>query len=275
MDEQMMKGLQDLIDETIAEVEELKKSKFAASEIKIEGPGDGIAGKPTNGSLAEKADDEEKDEEKSDDDSDDKDDDKKKKFEEYQKAEDDYKKKKADYDDACKAEGTNRQSDPNGGNHQAIAKEEAEKAEGTNRQSDPNGGNHQPIAKEDAEKNDSPGTGNANPLMQTEGMNKSEDDLVKSYIDSRLAPLESKIESILAAVQDIGDAPVAAKGQNFKNVQPLAKNDDVEPLNSSELADKLLELKKNGTEVNSTDIASVELGGPADLVKIAERYNLN
>lgn len=63
---ELVKNLNSLIDETLAEIEELKKSsKFAASEIKIEGPGaKDLDGKPVNGSLdAKKAEDEE-DEEK-------------------------------------------------------------------------------------------------------------------------------------------------------------------------------------------------------------------
>ena len=41
MNEEMMKSLVALIDESLAEIEELKKSdRFSASEVKIEGPGD-------------------------------------------------------------------------------------------------------------------------------------------------------------------------------------------------------------------------------------------
>ena len=50
-DKELVKSLTSLIDETLDEIEEIKKSKYAASEIKIEGPGDGIAGKPVNGEL--------------------------------------------------------------------------------------------------------------------------------------------------------------------------------------------------------------------------------
>src|ERR1700684_1609909 len=100
MNEQMMKSLVALIDESLAEIEELKKSdRFSASEVKIEGPGTGIAGKPVNGSGVGKADD-------------DKDDDK----------DDDDKKKKEDKD-MDKGEGVNRQADPNGGHH--VAKRDA------------------------------------------------------------------------------------------------------------------------------------------------------
>lgn len=64
MDENLIKSLTSLIDETISEIEDLKKSRFAASEVKIEGPGDGIDGKPVNGKIGKKEDeeDDEKDE---------------------------------------------------------------------------------------------------------------------------------------------------------------------------------------------------------------------
>jgi hypothetical protein len=80
MDEQLMKSLVELIDETIAEVEELKKSeRFAASGIKMDGV-DGIkmAGqKDANGGM-DKSDDDDADdkdgeeEDKEDEDKDDK-----------------------------------------------------------------------------------------------------------------------------------------------------------------------------------------------------------
>lgn len=70
MDAKLTKSLTDLIDETLQELDELRKSRFAATEIKIEGPGDGIDGKPSDGDLhAKKAEDEkdEKDEDKKED----------------------------------------------------------------------------------------------------------------------------------------------------------------------------------------------------------------
>ena len=67
MKEELKKSLTDLIDETLLELEELKKSRFSAAEVDLKGPGaDGIAGKPANGKLAEKAEDK-KDEDKKED----------------------------------------------------------------------------------------------------------------------------------------------------------------------------------------------------------------
>ncbi|CAB4125010.1 hypothetical protein UFOVP53_49 [uncultured Caudovirales phage] len=110
---ELVKSLTSLIDDTLQEIEEIKKSKFAASEIKIEGPGDGLAGKPVNGDLhaKKKEKDEEEDEEEDekeevekaeeackaeDEDSDDEDKDE-------DEDEDDKKKKKFDFKDLKKS----------------------------------------------------------------------------------------------------------------------------------------------------------------------------
>ena len=69
MNQEFAKSLTDLIDETLMELEELKKSRFSAAEIEIKGPGEGIAGKPSDGKLdaakaEDKKDEDEKEEEK-------------------------------------------------------------------------------------------------------------------------------------------------------------------------------------------------------------------
>ena len=264
MKEEMYKSLCDLIDETISEVEELKKSnRFSASEIKINDEDSKMGGQPTNGKLDAKA-------KKADDDDDDDDDDKDDKK--------DFGGDKKKDDDCDKAEGKNRESDPNGGHHQVVSKEdtekadddmdkeEAEKAEGTNRQADPNGGHHQPAYKSAAEIDD---------LQKS--INES-NDLIKSYVEGRIAPLEDKLTDMMTLMREIADAPVASKGASYKDVTPLKKSDEdeqVTQLSKAQVADKLLELKKSGTNVNSTDIASAELGSPVDLAKIVDKYNLN
>lgn len=234
----LMKSLVDLIDETLAEVEELKKSdRFSASEIKLDGPGSGIAGKDSNGSLG-KAEDKEDDEKDEDED------------EEEDK-------------DMEKAEGKNREADPNGGKHMAKSDDEdeddedeedekdMEKAEGKNREADPNGGKH--LAKSLAE----------------------QETLMKSYVDTRLAPIEDQLKNIAGMVEKMFKSPVAARGQNYKNVSPLIKSEDAgEPLSKSQVVEKLLTLKKSGAAIESTDIASAELGGPAELAKIAQKYQI-
>jgi len=58
-----MKSLASLIDESLAELEVMKKSdRFSASEIKLGGPGAGIAGKDPQGSLGKDEEEEEEDE---------------------------------------------------------------------------------------------------------------------------------------------------------------------------------------------------------------------
>jgi len=272
--EEMKKGLVALIDETMDELEELKKSnRFSASEIKIEGPGKGIGGKPSNGKLdAKKADDEDEDED--------------------DKKEDEDK----DDDDMDKADGQNRQADPNGGKHQPVAKadddmdkmdDDMDKADGQNRQADPNGGKHQPVAKadddEDCDDDDEDCDDDDDKKKKKKGENpfkKSIDDsqdLMKSYIDTRLSSFEDKFEKMFDIVKDIADAPVPSKGSSYKSLTPLQKSADegTEPLNKSTLVNKLFELKKSGTSVDTLDIMSVELGNPAELAKIAEKYSIN
>ena len=67
--EEIKKSLSDLIDETLNELEDLKKSKFSAAEIELKGPGEGLAGKPSNGDLdAKKSDDKDEDDKKKEED---------------------------------------------------------------------------------------------------------------------------------------------------------------------------------------------------------------
>ncbi len=93
---ELVKSLTSLIDDTLQEIEEIKKSKFAASEIKIEGPGDGIAGKPVNGDLHAKKEDEDEEEKEEHEESESKEEEKK---EEAKKAEDKDEDKKEDDED--------------------------------------------------------------------------------------------------------------------------------------------------------------------------------
>ena len=260
MNEEMMKSLVSLIDESLAEIEELKKSdRFSASEVKM-GDSEGLAGKDKNGSLgkeeeAEKADDDDKDDDKED-----KDDDKE--------------------DKAEKAEGKNSEADPNAGHHQVAKEESAEKAdddkddkdddkdkdkdkddmdkgEGKNSEADPNAGHHK-LAK------------------SFEESLESQETLMKSYIDDKVGGLESKLEAIAKAVQDLADSPVPSKGATYKSVTPLAKSADeeVETLSKSQVVEKLFDLKKSGEKVDTVDIASAELGNPSELVKIVNKYNI-
>jgi len=293
MKEELRKSLTDLIDETLLELEELKKSRFAASEIDIKGPGEGIAGKPSNGDLhAKKADkDDEEDEE----------------------------------DKAEKAEGQNRQSDPDGGHHKPVAgegekntmgrhsdapQEGAKSRSGKNSEADPDGGHHRMDKAEDEDDEDDkdkdakggkdhekkekeaigklanlagmkkgdncPSPEQADKQMRSVGMKKSNEeleDLMKSFVDERVKPLEDKLSTILDMVNKIADQPVPAKGTT-SNAQPLKKSaEDYESLSKSEVASKLFELKKSGQKVDSLDITRAEMG--QDLAKIAAKYKIS
>jgi len=248
--EELKKSLTELIDETISEIEDLKKSdRFSASEIKIEGPGDGIDGKPANGELdAKKADDEKKDED-----------------------EDEKKKEKScdEKDDAEKSDvekGVNDEAEKSDAEKSEAEKSEAEKSEiekGVNEQADPNAGNHQPVAKSEEPSEDEE-------LAKTLD---AHEELLKSYVDEKIAPIESKLASILNAVQELAETPVERAGVPA-GVKPLQKSAEVEPLTKSEVIDKMWDLKKSGTNVPTEDITRVELGGPADLDGMINKYGL-
>ena len=273
MNEELKKSLTDLIDETLLELEELKKSRFSASEIDIKGPGEGIAGKPTNGDLHAKA------EDKKDDD---KDEDEK--------------------DEAEKAEGHNRQADPDGGHHKMDKGEMAAgpsdgsskgSAPGHNRQADPDGGHHKMDKAEDKkdDKKDKKEPHKDDPEheekekvmakklldMHKGEMKKSQEEaetFMKSYVDDKVKPLEDKLTSILDLVNKIADQPVPPKGLTGRAV-PLMKSaeDSGEQLSKSEVASKLFDLKKSGTKVDSLDITRAEMG--QDLSKIIEKYKIS
>ena len=296
MNEELKKSLTDLIDETLLELEELKKSRFSASEIDIKGPGEGIAGKPSNGDLHAKGEDKKKDEDEKD-------------------------------EDAEKAEGQNRQSDPDGGHHKPVAGEGMEHGQGPekgshegksrdmsgkNSESDP--GQTHKVAKADEDKDDdkdkkkkdkdakggeehenkekkaikelsdlagmkkgdSPSPEEVDKQMRAvaEKSQKESESLMKSYVDEKVKPLEDKLSTILDLVNKIADQPVQPKGLTGRAV-PLLKSteDGGEQLSKSEVASKLFDLKKSGTKVDSLDITRAEMG--QDLTKIMEKYKIS
>lgn len=223
MKEELKKNLTDLIDETLLELEELKKSRFSAAEIEIKGPGaDSLAGKPVNGKLgAEKAEDKKDEGEPETDEA----------------------------DDAEKAEETEKAED----------KKDEEKAEEKKDEAAPE--------KKEEDKKDEP---------KEFPFKKSLDDmesLMKSYVDDKFNSLQTQMANVLAAVNKLANAPVPAKGVSYKGVAPLMKSADaVEPLTKSEVANKLFELKKSGSRVDSADIARAEMGH--DLEKIVSKYGI-
>lgn len=234
MDNNLTKSLTDLIDETLMELDELRKSRFAATEIKIEGPGDGIAGKPSDGKLdASKAEDK-------------KEDDKEEKEDEA---------KKGENETAAKGE------------NEEAAKAEDKKEDEDKKDKDAKGGDEHEAKERKA----------IGELADLAGMKKSLEDsesLMKSYVEQRVAPLEEKLTTILDLVNKIADQPVAPKGQTYR-AAPLMKSADegVEPLSKAQVANKLFELKKSGTKVDSMDIVKAEMG--QELQQIAKKYEIS
>lgn len=248
MKEELKKSLTDLIDETLLELEELKKSRFSAAEVELKGPGaDELAGKPTNGKLAEKAEDK-KDDEKDED----KDDDVAEKGEGVNSAA-----------DMGKGEGVNRPADMG----KAEDKKDDDKDEDKKDEPHKDDPKHEEKEKDMAKKL----------LDMHKGeLKKSAEEaetLMKSYVDSKVGALESQLANILATVTALSNAPVAAKGVSYKGVAPLLKSSDAgEPLSKSDVASKLFDLKKSGGRVDSNDIAMAEMGH--DLEKIVSKYNI-
>ncbi len=251
MKEELKKSLTDLIDETLLELEELKKSRFSAETIDLKGAGDSeLAGKPTNGKLdAGKAD----GAAKAEDDKDEDDKDKKDKKDEAEKAE--------GVNDAVKAEGVN---------------EEAEKAEDKKKDDDKDEEKDEP---HDDPKHEEKEKDMAKKLLS---MHKGEvkksledaDTLMKSYVDQKVGAIEGQLATLLEAVTKLAAAPVPAKGVGYKGgTTPLLKSaDEGEPLSKSEVASKLFDLKKSGSRVESNDIAMAEMGH--DLEKIVSKYGI-
>ena len=239
MNEELKKSLNDLIDETLSELEELRKSRFQASEIEIKGPGEGIDGKPSNGKLdAKKADkDEEEDEEekeveKKDEDEEDEEDEKEVEKKEVEKKDDDEEEEKEEEKEVEKAEKIVGEPPKMKGPAPKEVKMIAEKSQ---------------------------------PEMDT---------LMKSIVEERVKPLEDKLSTILSLVEKLAEQPVPAKGVTI-NTPPLMKSDDIvgEELSKAQVANKLFELKKSGTYVDSMDVVKAEMG--QDLETIVKRYKIS
>lgn len=244
MKEELKKSLTDLIDETLLELEELKKSRFSAETIEIKGPGESeMAGKPTNGKLEAG------------------------KVDGAKKAEDEDEDKKED--EAEKAEGVNEHAAKSEGVNEQAAKSEDKKKDDEKDEEEP----HKDDPKHEEKEKDI-----AKKLldMHKGEMKKSLDEadaLMKSYVDQKVGAIESQLATLLDAVTKLADAPVPAKGVSYKGAAPLMKSaDEVEPLSKSEVASKLFELKKSGGRVDSNDIAMAEMGH--DLEKIVSKYSI-
>jgi hypothetical protein len=237
MNSELKKSLVALIDETLNELEELKKSRFSAAEISLDGPGsDGIAGKPANGKI-DKAEDEEDEEEmdKADD------------CGPMDKAEDD----KEDEEDE---EEMDKAKDEDEDEEDEKKKEKMDKKKYSPEKSDKD-------MKKLMEKQEA---------MKYE-MKKSREEmtsLIKSFVDERIAPLEDKLSTLVDLVNKLADQPIAPRGVSSR-VTPLAKSAEEfgEPLSKAQVTSKLLELKKSGVyPVDSLDVAKAEMGHDLDLI---------
>ena len=246
MKEELKKSLTDLIDETLLELEELKKSRFSAETIEIKGPGESeMAGKPTNGKLEAG------------------------KVDGAKKAEDDEDEDKKE-DEAEKAEGVNEHAAKSEGVNEAAEKAEDKKKDDDEDEDEP----HKDDPKHEEKEKDI-----AKKLLD---MHKGEvkksledaDSLMKSYVDQKVGAIESQLAALLETVTKLAESPVPAKGVGYKGgTAPLMKSaDEVEPLSKSEVASKLFELKKSGSRVDSNDIAMAEMGH--DLEKIVSKYSI-
>lgn len=244
--QELVKSLTSLIDETLDEIETIKKSKFAASEISIEGPGDTkIGDKPTNGSLDAK-----KKEDKEDEDED--------------------KKDKKDMD-----KGENEKADPDHGKFAqapSVSKGENEKA-------DPDHGKFAQaptVAKKEEDKDEDEDEKKKKEDMKD--MKKSitaSESLMKSYVDEKFSTLENRLSKMASAIESLANAPVGRRGVPA-GVQALAKSaDESDTLVKSKVVDQLFELKKSGTRVDSSDIFTAETcKSYGELKAVADKYGV-
>lgn len=248
MDTKLTKSLTDLIDETLMELDELRKSRFAASEIHIAGPGDGIAGKPSDGDLhAKKAEDDKKKEDE---------DKKKEDMEEAKKGENEA----AKSDEAMKADDMDKKEDKKDDKDKDEDKKKKDK--------DDKGG-------EEHEAEERSAIGKLADLADMKKSLDASESLMKSFVEERVRPLEDKLSTILELVNKIADQPVAPKGATARTT-PLLKSADEgasEPLSKSQIASKLFELKKSGTRVDSLDITKAEMG--QDLQQLVKKYEIS
>ena len=227
MNEALVKSLSDLIDETLAEIEGLKKSRMEAEEMTI---GDSKANGSLSGSSVEKADDEEEGEDEDSEEDEDED--------EMEKGvNDEAEMKKAD-EEVAKAEKSWKDAMKK---RDAMAKKDKDEE------------------KEDEEEKE-----------------KKDEEKMEKSIKARVAPIEAKMDEMMKAIAAIAKSPVPSRGISFKDVQPLAKSSatDVQPLVKSVVLDKLIDLRKSGSNVTSEDVLRAELGGQADVEMIANKYGI-
>jgi flagellar biosynthesis GTPase FlhF len=255
---ELVKSLTSLIDETLEEIEVIKKSKFAASEISIQGPGDTkMGGKPTNGSIGT----EKKEDEDEDEDSD------------HEKKES----KKEEKKEHGMDKGENEKADPDAGKFAqapSVSKGENEKA-------DPDAGKFAQaptVSKKDEDKDEDGDEDEDKKKKEMKDLKKSisrSEDLMKSYVDEKFSTLEERLSKLTKAIESIANAPVGRRGVPA-GVQALAKSaDEGEALTKSRVVDQLWDLKKSGTRVDSSDIFTAETcKSYGELKAMADKYGV-
>ena len=270
MDEQLTKSLTDLIDETLSELEELRKSKMSAAEIKLHDE-KSIDGRDADGSIegSKKAEDEE-----------DEDEDEAEKAEwSAKKAEDEDEDEEEEDDEAKKSEDDPADSPETKRKLKRLlgsAKKAEDEDEEEDEEEESMGKKEKKSKKDPHPEHEKKEKKIAKELLD---MHKSVDEastLMKSYVEERIQPLEKQLATILELVNSIAEQPVAPKGVTAKTA-PLLKSSSSaeygETLSKAEVANKLFELKKSGTRVDSLDIAKAEMG--QDLANIVKKYEIS
>jgi flagellar biosynthesis GTPase FlhF len=220
MNSELAKSLNALIDETLSELEELKKSRFSASEVKLEGPGsDGIAGKPASGSM-EKEEQEEKEQ-------DEEEEEEAKKAESEEDEEDE--EEEEEEEEAKKAESEESEEDEDK-EHEAKESKKHEKME------------HKMMKKSREE--------------MTSLMKSFVDERIAPLEDklSTIVELVNKLANQPVAPRGYtsrGVAPLMKSSDEVGGFETLTK---------SQITSKLWELKKSGTPVDSLDVTKAEMG---------------
>lgn len=244
--EEMVKSLTSLIDETLEEIEEIKKSKYAAAEVSLGDSESGMDSKSKNGELDAK---------KAEDDKDD----------------DEDKKKKEDKD---MDKGENKKADEDGGG----MKQAPTVSKGENEKADEDAGKFAQAPtvskKEDKDDDEDKDKDKDDDKYMKKSLEASET-LMKSYVDEKFSSFSETLSKMQEAIEALADKPVERKGVPA-GVTALQKSvEEVEPLNKAALANKLFELKKSGTTVDSTDIFTVETSNDVSTVlEIANKYGL-
>jgi hypothetical protein len=267
MDEQLTKSLTDLIDETLSELEELRKSKMSAAEIKLHDE-KSIDGRNADGSIegSKKAEDEE-----------DEDEDEAEKAEwSAKKAEDDEEEDEEEDDEAKKSGDDPADSPETKRKLKRLLGKDEDGEEDEDEDEESMGKKEKKSKKEPHPEHEKKEKKIAKELLD---MHKSVDEastLMKSYVEERIQPLEKQLATILELVNSIAEQPVAPKGVTAKTA-PLLKSSGSaeygETLSKAEVANKLFELKKSGTRVDSLDIAKAEMG--QDLANIVKKYEIS